>query len=80
VRKISCGLLSGVSAEVAFPILAREYHAAGALLTGGLYVFLVVLDVDQHHLLRNPVDDVLRALSAPLAMTLLAAKLAGNPA
>ena len=65
--------------EYLLTLLAPQDGAAGAHDAGRVQVLRVLLDVDQHNLLRNPVEYVLGPRSAALAVALIAAQLLRYP-
>ena len=66
--------------EGSLALLACQDGAPGAHDAGRVQVFGVLLDVDQHYLLRNQVEDVLGSRRASRAVALLAAQLLRYPA
>jgi hypothetical protein len=73
-------LLAASRGEYPFTFLAGENRASCAHHAGRVQVLGMLFDVEEGYLLRDPVEDVLGALAATLAIALFTAKLLGQTA
>ena len=73
-------LLAAKRGEDPVSLVAGENRAPRAYYAGRVQVLRMVLDVEKHHLLGHPVEDVLGAPAAARAMAFFAAQLLGQTA
>ena len=73
-------LLAALRGEYSLAFLAGENRAPRAHHAGRVQVLRMLLEVEQDHLLRDPVEDVLGAPAATRAKALFTAQLFGQTA